>query len=250
MYSRIMGITSSKNSTIRFLLSCFLLVPLLNAFSQEENLPVKEEIAIKIDSLYREDQFYFGLTYNTLQQKPAGLSQNKLSTGLSFGFLRDMPVNKDRTIAIASGLGFSYNTYNENLAITGTNQLPVYNIIDSNVSYDKNKFTQLLIDLPIEFRWRTSTYESYKFWRIYGGVKFSYLLYDKSIFSDGSGKTVITGNKDFNNFLYGLYISAGYNTINVYAYYGLNSIFKNSASINGEALAIKSLNMGVVFYIL
>ena len=161
-----------------------------------------------------------------------------------------MPIKKDRTVAIASGLGFSYYNYNQNLAIKGTNQLPVYFIIDSKATYSKNKFTQLLVDLPIEFRWRTSTYESHKFWRIYGGVKFSYLLYDKSIFSDGNGKTTITGNKDFNKFLYGLYVSSGYNTINVYAYYGLNSIFKKSAEINGEQLGIKSLNIGIIFYIL
>lgn len=245
-----MEMSSNKNNTIRFFLICCLLVPFLKVFSQEENLPLKEKAPIKIDSLYREDQFYFGFTYNTIQQKPAGLLQKKFSTGLSFGFLRDMPINKDRTIAIGSGLGFSYNNYNQNLAITGTNQMPVYNIIDSKTSYNKNKFTQLLVDVPLELRWRTSTYESHKFWRIYGGVKFSYLIYDKSIYNDGDGKTTITGNKDFNKFLYGLYVSSGYNTINVYAYYGLNSIFKKSAEINGEQLAIKSLNIGVIFYIL
>jgi hypothetical protein len=42
---------------------------------------------VKIDSLYREDQFYFGFTYNTLQEKPSGLSQKKFSVGLSAGFL-------------------------------------------------------------------------------------------------------------------------------------------------------------------
>lgn len=235
---------------MQFFLSCFLLLFFYTAFSQEENLPLKEQVPIKIDSLYREDQFYFGFTYNTLQHKPVGLSQKKFSTGFSLGFLRDMPINKDRTVAIASGLGFSYNNYNENLAITGTGQMPVYFMIDSKASYNKNKFTQLLIDLPIEFRWRTSTYESHKFWRIYGGAKFSYLLYDRSIFNDADGKIIISSNKDFNKFLYGLYVSAGYNTINVYAYYGLNSIFKKSAEVDGQKLDIKSLNIGLIFYIL
>lgn len=247
---RIMETSSIKNNTTRFLLSCFLFMSFFKAFSQEEIVPVKEQVLIKIDSLYREDQFYFGFTYNTLLQKPTGLSQKKFSSGLSLGFLRDMPINKDRTVAIAAGFGFSYNNYNQNLAITGTSEMPVYAIIDSKTPYNKNKFTHLLVDLPIEFRWRTSTYESHKFWRIYGGVKFSYLLYDKSIFSDGDGKITIVSNKDFNKLLYGLYVSSGYNTINVYAYYGLNSFFKKSAVLNGEALAVKSLNIGVVFYIL
>jgi hypothetical protein len=69
---------------------------------------------VKVDLLYREDQFYFGFTYNTLQQKPQGIA-NKFSAGLSAGFLRDMPINKDRTHA-SSGLGFTYNNF-KNLAI-------------------------------------------------------------------------------------------------------------------------------------
>jgi hypothetical protein len=36
---------------------------------------------------------------------------------------------------------------------------------------------------------------------------------------DADSKIVVLNNKDF-NILYGLYISAGYNTINVYAHYG------------------------------
>jgi len=231
---------------MRLFLRIFLLFTVVNVFSQntETVLP-----SVKIDSLYREDQFYFGFTYNTLQRKPAGLLQSKFSTGFSAGFLRDMPINKNRTIAIASGIGFAYNSYNENLAITKPNQTPVYAIIDSKTVYDKNRFTQLLVEIPIEFRWRNSTYESHKFWRIYGGFKLAYLISDKSIFVDGQGKTVVNGNKDFNKLLYGAYISSGYNSINLYAYYGLNSLFK-SVKIGNESIKMNSVNIGVIFYIL
>jgi hypothetical protein len=233
---------------MRLFLSCFLFLSVFHVFSQE-NVIAENDPKVKIDSLYREDQFYFGFTYNTLTQKPQGLSQRKLSTGFSAGFLRDMPINKNRTIAIASGLGFSYNNYNQNLAIYRSDQTAVYSIIDAETTFSKNKFSQLLIDVPLEFRWRTSTYESYKFWRIYGGFKFSYLIYDRSIYSDDQGKIVVSGNKDFNKFLYGAYISSGYNTINVYAYYGLNSLFK-TAKIDGRPIDMTSLNIGIIFYIL
>jgi hypothetical protein len=108
--------------------------------------------------------------------------------------------------------------------------LPVYSVIDAKTVFNKNKFTQLLVDLPIEFRWRTSTYESYKFWRIYGGVKFSYSLYNRSQFSDDLSIVEITNNKDFNKF-FTVSLSVGYNTVNVYAYYGLNSILKQQKSM-------------------
>jgi hypothetical protein len=234
---------------MRLFLSCFLFLSVFHVFSQE-NVIAENNPKVKIDSLYREDQFYFGFTYNTLSKKPAGLSQSKLSTGLSAGFLRDMPINKNRTVAIASGIGFSYNNYNQNLAIYKSDQTPVYAIIDAETtSFNKNKFSQLVVEVPLEFRWRTSTYESYKFWRIYGGFKFSYLVYDRSIYSDDQGKIVISGNKDFNKFLYGAYISSGYNTINVYAYYGLNSLFK-TAKIDGKPIDMTSLNIGIIFYML
>lgn len=233
---------------MRLFLSCFLFLSISNVFSQEKTA-VESDSKVKIDSLYREDQFYFGFTYNTLTNKPADLSQSKLSTGFSGGFIRDMPINKNRTLAIASGIGFAYNNYNQNLAIYKSDQAPTYSIIDSETSYNKNKFSQILVEVPLEFRWRTSTYESHKFWRIYGGLKFSYVIQDRSIFQDEQGKIIVTSNKDFNKLLYGAYIATGYNTINVYAYYGLNSLFK-SAKIDGEPIVMKSLNIGLIFYIL
>jgi hypothetical protein len=39
----------------------------------------------------------------------------------------------------------------------------------------------------------------------------------------------------------------GYNTVNVYAYYGLNSIFKQQKS-RGK-INMKAFNIGVIFYI-
>lgn len=231
---------------MRLLLSCFLFVLVLPVFSQEN---ASTEIAPKLDSLYREDQFYFGFTLNTLQNKPVGLTQDKFSSGFSAGFLRDFPVNKNRTIAIAPGLGFSYNNYNQNLKIEEINQQPIYTIINPETSFNINRFTQFLVDVTIEFRWRTSTYKSHKFWRIYGGFKMSYLLYDKSVYEDELGKIVVTNNKDFNIFQYGAYLSAGYNSINVYAYYGLNSLFQ-SAKTNTESIDMNSFNVGIMFYIL
>ena len=233
---------------MRIFLSFLLVTIVFPAFSQEKT---SSETAPKpkIDSLYREDQFYFSFTLNTLQNKPKNLSQKKFSSGFSFGFLRDFPVNKNRTIAIAPGIGFAYNIYNQNLQISKVNQTTLYTILESNRSFDKNRFSQLLVELPIELRWRTSTYESYKFWRIYGGLKLGYLLYDKSLYKDANGEIIVSNNAAFNSFRYGTYISVGYNSINIYANYSLNSLFQN-AKINGSSLEMNALQLGVMFYIL
>ncbi|MES2574597.1 MAG: porin family protein [Bacteroidota bacterium] len=234
---------------MRLFLSCFLFLLISSVFSQEK-ADIEDTLKVKIDSLYREDQFYFSFTFNTLQKKPVGLTQDKFSSGFSIGFLRDMPVNKKRTVAIAPGLGFTYNNYNQNLAITKLNGTPVYTIIDANTAYSKNKFSQLSVDVPIEFRWRSSTYESHKFWRIYGGFKMSYLIYDKSVYQDSEEKVVVSNNSDFNKFQYGMYLASGYNTINVYAYYGLKSLFQSARTSTMESINMNSLNVGIMFYIL
>jgi hypothetical protein len=222
---------------IVLLFSCF------SVFSQEEpNFSA-------IDSLYREDQFYAGISYNILRNKPIGVSQNSFSTGLIFGFLRDFPINKKRTFAIAPGLGFSYNNYKENLIVDNVNVAINYSTIESGTLYNKNKLALYYVDLPIEFRWRTSTFESHKFYRIYTGVKFSYLLLSQSIYTDQNQSFKINNNPDLNKLQYGAYISTGYNSWNLYAYYGFQKLFKNG-NLNTNPLGMNALNVGLMFYIL
>ncbi|KIQ24225.1 outer membrane insertion c-terminal signal protein [Flavobacterium sp. MEB061] len=234
---------------MRFLFSCLFIMSFFSVFSQEETKPKIEPI-VKIDSLYREDQFYFSITYNLLTQIPEGLKQNKFSAGLSAGFLRDMPINKKRTVAIATGLGLSYQNYFQNLTIS---KLPdgglAYAVSDYN-DISSNRYRQYLVDLPIEFRWRNSTYESYRFWRIYGGFKISYVFSNKSVLDNGEEKYVVKNNPNINKVQYGVYLAAGYNTWNVYLNYGLNPLFKDVITTSGQKIDVRTLNAGLIFYIL
>jgi len=234
---------------MRLLFSCFFLVSFLNVFSQQETKPKIEPI-VKIDSLYREDQFYTTITYNLFSNIPADLKQNKFSLGISAGFLRDMPINKNRTFAIAAGLGLSYQNFFQNLNISkdgsGTS---VYQVNDYN-EFVSNRYRQYLVDVPIEFRWRNSTFDSYKFWRVYLGVKLSYAFATKSVLDNGETTYKISNDPNINKFQYGPYVSAGYNTWNLYIYYGLNPLFKSVKTLSGEDLNIRTINAGLIFYIL
>lgn len=204
----------------------------------------------KLDLNYREDQFYVGITYNILQNKPSGLTQNKFSTGLQFGFLRDMPINEQRNYAIAVGPGFSYQSYNQDLLISKTNNELSYSIIEDGLNYDKNKFYFLNFDLPIEFRYRTSTPHSHKFFRLYTGFKLSYMLLNHSNFLSNTINYKISNNNHFTKFQYGLYLATGYNSWNFYAYYGLNPILNDKAKLNNSSIDLTTLNVGLQFYIL
>lgn len=212
-----------------------------------------QEITSKVvDSLYKEDQFYIGTTYNVLTNRPDGLKQNSFSLGFHLGYIKDMPINKRRNKAIGIGLGYSTNSYIQNMLIQQDNSGTFnYSIIDdTTINFTKNKFSEHVIELPIEYRWRTSTATDYKFWRIYVGVKLGYVFSNRSKFEGDLGELKYSNNPGFNNFQYGLTLSTGYNTWNVFVHYGLNSIFDDTAQINGEPIDMNALKVGLIFYIL
>ena len=204
-----------------------------------------------LDSKYREDQFYASVSYNLLVKDPNGFSQSGISTGFHLGFIRDMPINQRRNWAIGLGLGLSSNSYNHNLRISETNGNYEYSIIDeSTINVSKNKFTRYLLEAPLEIRWRTSTAAKYKFWRIYTGVKFGYLIYGSAKFRSNIGNENVSNIEGFEDFQYGLTLSAGYNSWNFQLYYGLNPLFKDSAQIDGEEIGLRAIKIGIIFYIL
>lgn len=226
----------------------------IHCFSQVEDAIVvsPNDSLTVIDTKYREDQFYFSLTYNLLAQKPEDLKQQGFSAGFHFGFIRDMPINERRNWAIGVGLGLSSNSYNQNLLIAEqSNGEYRYSLInEDSISFNKNKFTTYLVELPLELRWRTSTTTEYQFWRIYTGVKIGYVFYNSSKFEGDLGSINNTNISDIRGLRYGLTFSAGYSTWNAHIYYGLNSLFDKSATINGQAIDMTSVKIGLMFYIL
>ena len=215
-------------------------------------ITAQNDSATEVDSLYKEDQFYVGATYNLLGKKTSGLSQSGFSSGFHLGYIKDMPINARRNVAIGLGLGISSNSFNQNMLIDrDASGNYTYTILDDNETpYSKNKFTMYLIEAPLEFRWRTSTAAEYKFWRIYTGLKVGYVIANSSKFKDDNGKIRHTNIKDFNDFQYGLTLSVGYNTWNVHLYYGLNGIFSKDARINNESLNMNAIKIGLLFYLL
>lgn len=223
---------------IFFLYFYLLTFSLLYSQSEEKTIPA--------DSLYREDQFYFSVSYNLLRNTPDSYSQYSFSSGFTMGFLRDMPISKNRNWAIGLGLGYSYNDIKHNLKIVENSPSNVYSIDNS---YDKSKLRFHYLELPLEIRWRNSTLESHKFWRVYTGFKVSYLLSSKSIFVSSTQSAIIQNSNELVKFQYGPYLSVGYNTINLYAYYGIKPIF-DKAIIENRDLKLNSFNVGFIFYIL
>ena len=212
----------------------------------------KEVDTTFVDNKYREDQFYLSVTYNLLGKKPREIKQSAFSSGIHFGFIRDFPFNERRNKAVGIGLGLSINSYNQNMLISqDSDGNYTYQIIDENeITIKRNKFTTYLIEIPFQYRWRTSTAKDYNFWRVYSGVKVGYLFHNSSKFKGSMEDVKFSGIDDFNKLQYGLTLSAGYSTWNFSVYYGLNSIFKDTARLDGKSMDMNSVKIGLMFYVL
>lgn len=196
-----------------------------------------------IDYKYLEDQLYFTVSYNILNNKSKEDDNSLFSGGFSLGFSRDIPINKQRNIGFGIGVNYCYSSYNNNITFYEDDNDDIVE------TYNSTKFRNNLVEFPIEFRWRTSTPTKFSFWRIYGGVKFGYSFASKTIV-ESSGDSFKLKNIDITNrFQSGIILSAGYSTWNIYCYYGLTPLF-NAKDVNGEDLNVKDFKLGLKFYIL
>lgn len=224
---------------MKILVSFALSLLYLNSYGQDSLL---------INHSYFEDQIYVGINYNILTNKPQDFQQKGISTGLSLGFIKDFPLNKKGATAVALGLGYGYNKYIQNMKIQ--ENIPEFSIIEGD--YTKNKFETHTLEIPFEFRFRNSSTTEYKFWRLYLGAKFSYVIASKtnyvSTLEDQNVK--LNAIPYFKRIQYGPQITFGYNTWNFYTYFNANKLFDKTAAT--EALAVdelSSLKIGLQFYI-
>ncbi|MCC4211592.1 porin family protein [Leeuwenhoekiella parthenopeia] len=210
-----------------------------------------ENDSTRVDDRYREDQFYLGVTFNLLTNKPEAMEQNGFSGGLHLGYIRDMPINEGRNWAIGVGAGLSMNTYNQNLFV---GEMPseetIFRIIDNQIDYDKNWFSTYLVEMPIQLRWRTSTASTYKFWRIYSGLQLGYVYAYKFNFEQQGNQVIQTDVPEFERYRLGLTFSFGYDTFNFFFYYNINPFFSDAVSLEGSPVELNSLKLGLMFYIL
>lgn len=205
-----------------------------------------------LDNTYREDQFYIGVHYNVLLNKPGDAQTRGLTGGIQFGFLRDMPINKMRNIAIALGAGLSFDEYGQTLFIGETSQdTTIFTVLDQDdVTYDRNRLSMANVEVPLELRWRSSTAASYKFWRVYAGLRFGYTYWYKAAFKQAGNNVNQTTIAEFNRMRMGASLTFGYNTVNFYAHYAITPLFSNAITTEGDRVAMSALKLGLIFYLL
>ncbi|MGJ8761794.1 porin family protein [Polaribacter sp. AHE13PA] len=216
-----------------------ILINVIGSFAQKDSLNLGDR--------YAEDQIYVAVSYAQFVDQPQEIFKSNFSYGLSVGFLKDVILNKQGNVSIAAGVGYGFDFFNHELKVEEINNATDFS---SDASISANLFKSHNLEFPLEFRWRTSTANKYSFWRIYGGIKFSYNFSNKFQFDDENGNTFKYQDvSNYNKLQYGLTLSTGYDEFNINLYYGLTPVFENS-TINGEVINTKILKFGLIFYLL
>lgn len=195
---------------------------------------------------YREDQIYISVYYNSLGNELNNFKENKFSSSFNFGFIRDIPLSKSGKFAIGLGLGLGLNSFNNNIKLASDSS-NTFTLLNNLEIPKKNIFNFSEIQFPLEIRWRNSSIDSYKFWRIYAGLKYSRLLsssytYENNMENYRLDKTPINSDQ------LGFTLNIGYNTWNIGLYKSIRPFFNK----NVESLPplLEQFKVGLIFYIL
>ncbi|PKH49461.1 hypothetical protein CXF68_01615 [Tenacibaculum sp. Bg11-29] len=201
--------------------------------------------SLKLGDTYWEDQLYINVSYNILKNQPKGIEKSGFSYGFSGGYIKDIPLVRNGRKAIGIGVGYGFDSFNHSLKVV--KGAPNVFQIDDAITANKLKIHN--IEVPIEFRWRSSTVNSYSFWRFYTGIKLSYNFNNTFSYTDSGVNFTFSNLKEFNKFQTGLILSAGYGTFNFHVYYGLSPLLKNT-SLNGYNINSSIIRFGLSFYLL
>ena len=203
--------------------------------------------SLQLGDKYLEDQLYFGVTFNQLISQPDEVVGSGFSYGVNLGYIRDFSIVKSGKIALGLGVGYAFDSMKHGFKISDQNSITVIEVDPTLQS--RNGFKLHTLEFPFEIRWRTSTANKYKFWRIYSGIKISYNFKNTIDYTTNSILTSYVNIERFNKVQYGLTFSAGYSAFNFNLYYGLTPLFKD-ADIGTKSIGTKVIKLGMVFYIL
>ena len=194
---------------------------------------------------FREDQLYWSIAYPYFSNAPNTLIQNKLSYAFSVGFVRDMPINKQRSLAVGIGLGYDQATiYNNNLFTYARNNISA-TVIEGG--YQQNYLRMQSLAVPLELRWRNATETKHAFWRIHTGVSVHFPMQFKSYNKTSTGQ-INTTKLPSKGTILRWNVHFGFNTWNISIAHDMQP-WATFGALNRE-FDMNFTKIGLIFYIL
>lgn len=191
---------------------------------------------------YKEDQIYFNFNFDFQLKSIENYQQNGFSRSFNIGLLKDISLNEKGNKALAFGLGYGFSRLVSNLDV-GEN----LNFIIQSDSALRNRLSYHSIQFPVELRLRTSTLESFAFWRVYLGYRLNYNFSAK--YKPFFGRETELKNQ-VSEFSHSLSLSLGFDTWNIRFETGLSPVIKISSNSNNTNNNFYVSSIGLVFYLL
>lgn len=163
------------------------------------------------------------------------------SRGINFFLMYDLPLGESR-LSFAPGAGISNQNYFINSALeldtSGISFFnPIRNVIGQDTDFKKYKVSNTFIEVPLEFRYRTTPDKNDRSWKFGIGGRIGYRLTSGTKYKGddylnrnhvGTVKNKEKAGYNLANFRYGLTGRVGYGPINIVTFYGLNNMFKEN----------------------
>lgn len=197
---------------------------------------------------YKEDQLYVDINFILQTNGVRSFQENGFSRSFHLGMIKDMPLTNKGTTAIGLGLGYGYMRMTNNVKVRNYSGSYVYTIPSLDESSLRNGFSFHQLQVPLEFRWRTSSFSDYSFWRIYLGYRLSYQF--------GASHNPFFGKKfsltkQVRPWQHGVSIAIGYNTWNMRLSYDFFPVLKDTIRTTRNIYPrFNALQIGLIFYVL
>ncbi len=225
-----------------FALNIFFLVLTLASFSQTKKDSIKPSDKKKTKGIYDLKNYksdphdrlileinhtgFLGLAENV---KP----QYERSIGFNFAFMFDKPFGKS-SFSFGYGIGLLSHNFHSNVDFAYvrdsiTTQLNTV-LTPFNRPVTLNRFAQKILEIPLEFRFRTKTDRQFK---VHLGGKIGYVVNDFRSIRDNDGKIRIYDIKNVNYLRYGVNFRIGYEQICLTACYYISEVFNEGRGPSG-----------------
>jgi hypothetical protein len=162
------------------------------------------------------------------------------SRGANIYYTYDIKLVNNLSFSPGIGVGITNYFFSERVTIKDSSQIDQMFMDKLGAEYGtlkKSKLNANYIDIPLEFRWRSSS--DVNSFKIAIGAKAGVLVsaHTKIKYKeDGMKREKLTDDFELNRFRYGVYGRIGYGSFHVFGYYSLSELFNEGKAPGGRSI--------------
>lgn len=223
MFKRFIFITLLFNS----LIFAAQVKPLKDTLQQKTGKKPESEFDLKNYKSDQNDRLILEINHTGWLGIPAQVAQSSSKCiGFNVALMFDKPIGHS-AFSFGYGVGFFSHNFHSNADFVYHQDTVNKGLITSLEPFNRpvslNRYAQKILEIPIEFRYRTKTDRQFK---IHVGGKIGYVVNDFRSIRDNDGKIRIYEIKNINPLRYGVNFRIGFEQVAITASYYFSEIFK------------------------